>query len=493
MTENVRRRSNTRTRLLDAAEAIIDEAGILSFGIDAVCRRAEFTRGAFYSNFASIGELLFGLYERKTERLLTSINEAQADEHAPLDQLLQVVPADPQWFALRAMFAVQTTDHEMQRALRDHTEQLRDGLTPFVARLAETLGVNLGEDPAEATRVVIAANVGAVLQGALVADADRLRRDALTAAITGLAALPRPRRDIIALSVLPGSIHRIDTATGAITDLTNDIDDAPDGIAIDSERGEAIVSFMGQPDHAPRFAGDEPPFTLRNGSVRAISLADGSQRTLVGPGNFVTGKQLTRDEHSGRIYWSDREGHGIYRAEADGSDVTPLVLTSGTTPSDSEDECVGIAVDVRGGWLYWTQKGPAKGGKGRILRAALELPEGASAADRDDIEVLWHNLPEPIDLELDLAAGMLWWTDRGAEPDGNTLNRAPIPARGESGDTPQILARGFHEAIGLAIDHENAVAYVSELGGRIHEVSLVSGIVRTLAELEVPVTGIALA
>jgi hypothetical protein len=35
-------------------------------------------------------------------------------------------------------------------------------------------------------------------------------------------------------------------------------------------------------------------------------------------------------------------------------------------------------------------------------------------------------LPEPIDLELDLYNHMLYWTDRGDPPRGNTVNRANL-------------------------------------------------------------------
>jgi hypothetical protein len=67
-----------------------------------------------------------------------------------------------------------------------------------------------------------------------------------------------------------------------------------------------------------------------------------------------------------------------------------------------------------------------KAGKGRIFRAGIEIPEGQTAANRTDIEVLFDNLPEPIDLNLDLSNRMLYWTDRGDPPLGKTVNRAPM-------------------------------------------------------------------
>lgn len=41
---------------------------------------------------------------------------------------------------------------------------------------------------------------------------------------------------------------------------------------------------------------------------------------------------------------------------------------------------------------------------------------------------------------------------RGAEPDGNTLNRAPIPAPGEVGPPPEVLAGDFLGGVALASD-----------------------------------------
>lgn len=89
---------------------------------------------------------------------------------------------------------------------------------------------------------------------------------------------------------------------------------------------------------------------------------------------------------------------------------------------------MGVAVDPVAGHLYWTQKGPSDAGLGKILRAGIDLPAGESAAERGDIEVLFDGLPEPIDLELDLTRRMLYWTDRGDPPRGNSVNRSPVDA-----------------------------------------------------------------
>ena len=75
-------------------------------------------------------------------------------------------------------------------------------------------------------------------------------------------------------------------------------------------------------------------------------------------------------------------------------------------PSHKGDQarwCVGIALDPKRGHVYWTQKGGDNAGQGMIRRAAMKMPAGATAANRPDIETLFSNMPEPIDLDLDLA------------------------------------------------------------------------------------------
>lgn len=317
------------------------------------------------------------------------------------------------------------------------------------------------------------------------------RRDRITRAVRSTVAGEQRRPLLYALDVLAGSVNRVDPRSGEVVPLYTGLTEAPDGIVVDPAAETITFTCMGVPDAAAP-AGEEPEFTRVNGSLQRIPLAGGDPEVIVTRGSFVTGKQLASDPATGQLYWSDREGRGIYRAEADGSGITQLVDTRGTGPSEVEEWCVGIAVDPAAGHLYWTQKGGADAGQGRILRAGLEIPTGEHAAARGDIETLWQGLPEPIDLEIDPEASMLYWTDRGAGAGGNTLNRAPIPAAGASGATPAVLSRGYREAIGLALDTVHHTAYVSDLSGEIREVQLGTGTERVIATLGGAATGLAL-
>src|SRR6516165_2276160 len=94
----------------------------------------------------------------------------------------------------------------------------------------------------------------------------------------------------------------------------------------------------------------------------------------------------------------------VMRANLDGSAVETLVVT-GDGDADRRDQtrwCVGITIDPKSRKFYWTQKGPNKGGMGRICCAKIDTPKGETATNRTDIELLLDGLPELIDLELDL-------------------------------------------------------------------------------------------
>ena len=118
------------------------------------------------------------------------------------------------------------------------------------------------------------------------------------------------------------------------------------------------------------------------------------------------------------------------------------------------------------------KKAADNAGLGRILRAGIELPAGQSASNRTDIEVLFDGLPEPIDLELDLKNRLLYWTDRGDPPRGNTVNRAPMDADSKTARAPEILFTHLMEGIGIALDFEGGRMFLTDLAGSVYSARL---------------------
>ena len=143
--------------------------------------------------------------------------------------------------------------------------------------------------------------------------------------------------------------------------------------------------------------------------------------------------------------------------------------------------------------MYWTQKG--NGGDGRILRANLEIPNGETAAHRSDIEVLFDALPEPIDMDLDVAGRIMYWTDRGDPPRGNTVSRAPMDPQAhvdpKQRTDQQILFGGLKEGIGISLDLRRGRMFVTDLGGNIYRANLDGSSRQTILTGQGSLTGIA--
>src|SRR5580704_6377275 len=259
-----------------------------------------------------------------------------------------------------------------------------------------------------------------------------------------------------------GRVLSVNTDGYNLKTIVNEGKRFPDGLVVDAAARHLFWTNMGNPKK-------------NDGTILRSDLDGKNIVTIVPPGGTFTPKQLQLEKESGKLYWSDREGMRVMRADLDGSNIETLLDTSQGDPRPGVDPtkwCVGIAVDAEGGKVYWTQKGDDNAGQGRIFRANIELPIGPSPANRKDIELLYDNLPEPIDLDLDPATRMLYWTDRGDPPRGNTVNRAPMDPIPGNGKEPEILFTHLMEGIGLALDLKGGRMFFTDLTGSVYSANL---------------------
>ena len=138
------------------------------------------------------------------------------------------------------------------------------------------------------------------------------------------------------------------------------------------------------PIWAPALPQTTAPSSALISTARIVGSS--SQRaSLLRRSRFISIKQASK------LYWCDREGMRVMRANLDGSLVETLIET-GRGDADRRDQtrwCVGVTIDPERKQIYWTQKGPDNGERGRLLRAGVEIPKGETAADRSDIEVFF--------------------------------------------------------------------------------------------------------
>jgi sugar lactone lactonase YvrE len=299
-----------------------------------------------------------------------------------------------------------------------------------------------------------------------------------------------PRRD----SAVSGRLFFLDVASGRIMSVNPDGSNLkvileegrklPDGLAIDAAAGHLYWTNMGN-------------LKVNDGSILRSDLDGKHMTTIIPPGGTFTPKQIQIDKVNRKVYWSDREGMRVMRANLDGSNIETLVDTSegdARPGADARKWCVGVAVDLIEGKFYWTQKGGDNAGEGRVFRANVDIPPGQTAARRKDIELLYENLPEPIDLELDSRNRMIYWTDRGDPPRGNTVNRAPIdPVSPGVRKEPAILFTHLMEGIGLALDHKGERMFITDFAGSVYRANLDGSDQKTLLFAQGNLTGIAYA
>jgi AcrR family transcriptional regulator len=165
------RREATRLRILSAAEDVFAERGFHGASVEDICERAEFTRGAFYSNFASKDELVLELFQQHVAGLQAAIAEVASRPGLPLAEVFEAVfdvwtgepEARRRWYLLTGEFALHALrDKDVQQAWIAVQGEVRRELAALVDQIAAAHGVAATIPTENFVRIVTA-----VFQGGL--------------------------------------------------------------------------------------------------------------------------------------------------------------------------------------------------------------------------------------------------------------------------------------------------------------------------------------
>ncbi|MFD8318125.1 TetR/AcrR family transcriptional regulator [Kitasatospora purpeofusca] len=177
------RRARTRARLLEAAFGVFAAKGFGRVSIEEVCEAAGYSRGAFYSNFDTLEELFFVLYEERAELIAAQVTGALAaragdtDVSSLVERVTGVLLLERDWLLIKTDFLVAAArDPRTARTLLEHRRRLRELIAERLAEVAAERPLPAVLGGAEgAAHAVIAAYDGVTTQLLLDRDVEHAR------------------------------------------------------------------------------------------------------------------------------------------------------------------------------------------------------------------------------------------------------------------------------------------------------------------------------
>ena len=186
---SLRKRTNTRARLIEAAADVIVSKGIAGARIDDVVKQAGFTRGAFYSNYSSLQDVLTEAIVSRSNALLEKITQAVDSIEGPptmtsLMELLEAIRPEA-----RTIYLLKT-EYTLQRLHHPGTPQIPEtSSAAFTAKLSGTIEkvlTRMGRRPTVLT-ASLADIVCLLFMDSIAENIDSARlRDLIEAVIIGL-------------------------------------------------------------------------------------------------------------------------------------------------------------------------------------------------------------------------------------------------------------------------------------------------------------------
>jgi AcrR family transcriptional regulator len=172
------RREQTRAELLAAARRAFLHDGFHAASLDAIAEDAGYTKGAFYSNFASKDDLLVAVLEghfsarvEAYEQLLFSTETIEDAYRAVARYWHDANQREPEWSRLVVeLLAYASRNDQLRETVRAVRERALDQIGAFIDRLAQQFGVEYMLPAREIARGSGALNRGLAVEQLLAPD-----------------------------------------------------------------------------------------------------------------------------------------------------------------------------------------------------------------------------------------------------------------------------------------------------------------------------------
>ncbi|GGC56081.1 TetR/AcrR family transcriptional regulator [Hoyosella rhizosphaerae] len=170
--------------MLEAAFDTFADEGFGRATVENICECAGYTRGAFYSNFASLDDLFLEMWRQKSGDLIARIHAvleelptlhlgtpAQVVEH-----VLAAVPVDDKWYRITAEFTAHSLRNpSLLRVMASREQAISDEFVPLIEELLRRTG-RIIPDPVALGQALVAVHDGTTVQVLTEPDNEAVRR-----------------------------------------------------------------------------------------------------------------------------------------------------------------------------------------------------------------------------------------------------------------------------------------------------------------------------
>lgn len=162
---------------------VFAERGLRGASIEEVCDRAGYTRGAFYSNFRTLDELLLAVADDRCEQVLERVGEILTDPgllegdgdavlEKAVDTVLSAMNDDRRWWLVGTELILHAArDPRAAVELRRQRDRFTEQLIALIVKAVRRAGRTFVTPPEDVVRVIVALYDGALVQRHLEPDA----------------------------------------------------------------------------------------------------------------------------------------------------------------------------------------------------------------------------------------------------------------------------------------------------------------------------------